>query len=386
MSKKQTLERAIDNNLSSFNFDLQLFAPDPNDLLIGAGKVLFRRWENGEKTVFMHLGNCPEFKLAPNIEKVTKYSSMDSAKEVYAEAIKSMGYTPSITLDEYNPFNLALGLYGEQGIEVQETKAVTKEIHTVKLGALISVPYKNITDVTISPVTTTPAEVGNATSYVQSGEAGKATVTSGGNYTGSDNGAYYIEITKANTVEGTITDAEFTWRKGMAGTPSEAVVVTGSAQSIAEGVTVKFTAASSGQDLVVGEVYEIKVKAAGGSYISGVDYILDKSMLRGGIISIPKTSNIPDGSKVFVSYTVPTAKYPKVMGGTVKKIEGDLMFIGDPKHGRPYVLEIWHVNLTPNGDVGLITEEWGSFTIEMTVLADRVNHPDEPFFKMTDVA
>ena len=83
---------------------------------------------------------------------------------------------------------------------------------------------------------------------------------------------------------------------------------------------------------------------------------------------------------------MPTAKYPKVMGGTVKKIEGDLMFIGDPKHGRPYVLEIWHVNLTPNGDVGLITEEWGSFTIEMTVLADRVNHPDEPFFKMTDVA
>ena len=52
-------------------------------------------------------------------------------------------------------------------------------------------------------------------------------------------------------VEGTITDAEFTWRKGMAGTPSEAVVVTGSAQSIAEGVTVKFTAASSGQEMCI---------------------------------------------------------------------------------------------------------------------------------------
>lgn len=386
MSKKQMLERAIDNNLSSFNFDLQLFAPDPNDLLIGAGKVLFRRWENGEKTVFMHLGNCPEFKLAPNIEKVTKYSSMDSAKEVYAEAIKSMGYTPSITLDEYNPFNLALGLYGEQGIEVQKAKTVAKAEYTAVKGALISVPYKNITDVTVSPITATPAQVGAVTSFSQAGTAGTAKVTSGGNYIGTDSGAYYIEITKANTVEGTITDAEFTWRKGIAGTPSTETVVTGTSQSIAEGVTIQFAAGSSGQDLVVGEIYEIKVKAAGGSYIAGVDYILDKSMLRGGIISIPTTSNIPDGAKVFVSCTVPEAKYPKVMGGTVKKIEGDLMFIGDPKHGRPYVLEIWHVNLTPNGDVGLITEEWGSFTIEMTVLADRVNHPDEPFFKMTDVA
>jgi hypothetical protein len=131
-------------------------------------------------------------------------------------------------------------------------------------------------------------------------------------------------------------------------------------------------------------MYEIKVAAAGSSYVAGKDFTLDKTQLRAGIIPIPETSNIPDGSKVKVSYTVPDGKYPKDMGGSVRKIEGDLLFIGDPSMGRAYTGEIWHVTLTPSGDIGLIGEYWGSFTLEMTVMDDRVNHPDAPFFEMVN--
>ncbi len=41
-----------------------------------------------------------------------------------------------------------------------------------------------------------------------------------------------------------------------------------------------------------------------------------------------------------------------------EKYEGDLLFLGDPSHGRPYNLEVWHVSIVPTGDIGLITEEW----------------------------
>lgn len=383
MKKADVVERKMDNDL--MGVDLQLFsAPSAADLMIGAGKVFFRRWEDGEKTVFRHLGNCPDFKMTPSIEKITKYSSMDCAKETYAEAVKSMGYTANITLDEFNPFNLSLGLYGEEGLEEQASQTVQNETYKVAVGAMLQVPHKNIENVVLAPITGKPASIGPATHFVQDHTPGTAVVTSGGVYTGSTTGAYYIEITKANTAAGNVADAEFTWKKGLAGAASSPVVVDGSAQPLAEGVTVAFAAGSSGQDLVAGEVYEIKVTAASSVYTAGRDYVLDKSMLRGGMILIPETSTIPNGTNVRISYKVPARKYPKIMGGTAQKIEGDMMFIGDPKHGRPYVLEIWHVNLTPNGEIGFITEEWGSFTLDMTVLSDRMSHPEEPFFKLVN--
>ena len=372
----------------NFKFDLQMFGtPNPNDLLVGAGKTYFRRWnDDGTKEPFRHMGNIPDFKMSPNIEKMTKFSSMDAAKEVYAEAVKSMSYKPTLTLDEFNPFNLALALYGQEGVEIQAKKTVTGEVYDAVLGGVIKVPYKEISNVVIEPTVPVPVIIGPATSYIQNGTAGTGSITTSGTYTGADTSAYYIEITKANSTAGVITDAEFTWKKGLTGTPSVAGAVTGNVQTIAEGVKVKFVAGGSGQDFVVGEIYEIKVTAAGSAYIAGKDFIVDKTQLRGGVIPIPTTSGITDSSKVKVSYEVPEKKYPKIMGGTVRKIEGELLFIGDPKHGRPYTLEIWHVAISPTGDVGLISEDWGNFNLELTVFADRVNHPEEPFFKMVDVS
>jgi len=371
----------------NFKFDLQTFAnaPSAKNLLLGAGKNYFRRWDsNGIPLVRRHLGNVPKFNLTPTIEKLQKFSSMDGVKELYGEGIKSQLYKATLEINEFTPYNLALALYGEEGVETQQAKTVANDVYAVTLGTPISIPYRNITDVVIAPVTTTPASIGAATSYAAVGNPGTAKLTSGGSYVGTTNDAYYIKITKANTVSGTITDAEFTWQKGIGATPSAAMKVTGMAQTLAEGVTVMFAPGVSGQDLVAGEIYEIKVTAAGGSYVAGTDFILDKSQLRAGIIPIPDTSGIPDGSKVQVSYSVPDGKYPKVMGGAVRAIEGDLLFIGDPSMGRAYTVEIWHVSITPSGDIGLIGDDWGAFTLEMTVLADRINHPDEPFFKMVN--
>jgi hypothetical protein len=376
----------MEEQIMNFKFDLQRFAnaPSAENLLLGAGKTFLRRWERGVPQVRRHLGNVPKFTLTPTIEKIQKFSSMDASRELYAEAVKSQLYKVTLEINEITPYNLALALYGEEGVEVQEGKPVTDDVYDVTLGAPISIPYRNITDVVISPVAAILSSIGAATSYAAVGTPGTAKLTSGGTYSGTTNGSYFITITKANAVSGTITDAEFTWQKGLGGKASAAMKVTGSAQALDEGVTVAFAPGASGQDLVVGEIYEIKVTAAGSSYVAGKDFTLDKTQLRAGIIPIPETSNIPDGSKVKVSYTVPDGKYPKVMGGSVRKIEGDLLFIGDPSMGRAYTVEIWHVTLTPSGDIGLIGDDWGSFTLEMTVMADRVNHPDAPFFEMVN--
>jgi hypothetical protein len=362
-----------------------IYMPSAKNLLLGAGKTYFRRWDYaGNPLIRRHLGNVPKFNLTPTIEKIQKFSSMDGEKELYGEAVKSMLYKASLEVNEITPYNLALAVFGEEGVEIQDAKIVTNEVYTAHLGSPIAIPYRNITDVTIAALAVAPASIGAASSYAAVGSPGTAKLTSGGNYTGTTNGAYYIKITKANAVPGTLTDAEFTWQKGIGAVPGAAVKVTGTAQTLDEGVTVLFAPGSSGQDLVAGEIYEIQVTAAGGNYVAGTDFILDKTQLRAGVIPIPDTSGIVDGSKVRVSYNVPEGKYPKVMGGAVRAIEGDLLFIGAPSMGRAYTVEVWHVSITPSGDIGLIGDDWGSFTLEMTVLADRINHPDEPFFKMVN--
>lgn len=370
-----------------FIFDLQRFGtPTPADLMIGAGKVYFRRWDgDGNPTVRRHLGNVESFNLTPTIEKIQKNSSMDAARELYAEAVKSQSYKATLTIDEFNPYNLALGLYGDEGIEEQAQRSVADELHTVTLGSPISVPYKNISQVIINPLTATPSSIGRPASFAVVGSPGTGSISASGTYIGANTDVYYITITQPNSVSGTITDAEFTWKKGLGGVDSAPVTVTGAPQSIAEGVSVTFAPGSSGQDFVAGEIYAIDVTAANSRYLEGIDYIIDDTQLRAGVIPIPDTSHIPDGAKVRVSYNVPEAKYPKIMGGVVKKIEGDLLFIGDPSLGRSYVAEFWHVSITPTGDIGLIGEDWGSFTLEMTVLSDRMAHPGEPFFKITNV-
>jgi len=370
----------------NFNFDLQRFANSPSatNLMLGAGKPYFRRWLNGAPTVLRNLGNVPKFNITPTIEKIQKFSSMDEGKELYGEAVKSRMYKLTLELNEITPYNLALGLYGEEGVEKQEAKTISNEVYIVTPEAPISIPYKNIQDVVIAPVTALPASIGTAASYAVVGTPGTAKVTASGSFSGAVSGSYFVTITKANAVQGVITDGEFTWQKGLGGTLSVSTPITGLAQTLGEGVKIAFTPGVSGQDLVVGEIYEIKATAAGASYVAGTDYILDKSQLRAGIIPIPETSSIPEGAKVKVSYTVPEGLYPKIMGGMIKKIEGDLLFIGDPAMGRSYVGEFWHVLVSPSGDIGLIGDDWGAFTVEMTILADRINHPDEPFFKITN--
>lgn len=392
MTKKEALTRNIDWNLSNFHFDLQLFSytPTPRDLMIGAGKVYFRRWDEktGRPVMRRHIGNATTVNITANVEKIQKYSSMDAAKELYAEAVKSIGYKLTVAMDEYNPFNLALALYGEEGITVQEEKSITGEIYEVMPGSPLQVPYDNITNVKIDPVLKLPSKIYPATMFAAAGMApGTGQVISSGTYTGTDNESYYVTITTPNSVSGTVTDAEFTWKKGILGTESAPVTVTGTAQVLDEGVMVALTAGSAvgGQDYEAGDIYEIQVKAAMSSYTPGVDFILDETQLRGGIIPIPDSTSIPEGSKVLLSYDVPEAKYPNIYGGTVKTIEGDFVFIGDPSVGRPYKLEVWHAVITPTSEVGLITDEWGSMTIEASILADRRNHPDHPFFIMKGV-
>lgn len=373
------------------DFDLQYFATksgsSAEDLMLGAGTFYFERFDRqGEPTgILHHCGNVDAANLTTEITSVQKNSSMNRARELMAEASTQVAARLAMTFSEYDPANLSLALYGDVGVEIQAAKDVVDELHAVSPDSVLKLPYYNISDVSMAPQNATPASIGVVTKTTNNGSTG--TLTAGGTYTGTETTDYFVRITDANSAAGDIDGCTFQWTKGsVAGVYSSDITADGSAQLLENGITVQLTVAAA-QSFAANEIYKFTATAANGAYEQGKDYHVYEVEARAGIINIPPTSSIPEGTQVKVSYKVPEGRFPKVIGATAGSITGRLIFIGDPNKGPCYNGEFWKVTMKPNGDItGLIGTEFGSYPIQATCMSDRQNHPDEPFYKLVKVS
>lgn len=94
--------------------------PNADNLLLGAGALYFDRFDaNGNPTGERHLGNCSAFTLSTTVEKVEKYNSMVASRSLYKSVVKQIKAVGKITMQEFDPANLALGLLGEEGVITQ---------------------------------------------------------------------------------------------------------------------------------------------------------------------------------------------------------------------------------------------------------------------------
>jgi hypothetical protein len=74
---------------------------------------------------------------------------------------------------------------------------------------------------------------------------------------------------------------------------------------------------------------------------------------------------------------------PIVKGGTDNTIEGALLFVGDPSAGPKMMVEVWRAGFTPDGALGLISEEFADLGLVGGVLADPVGHPGNQLYQVT---
>jgi hypothetical protein len=81
-------------------------------------------------------------------------------------------------------------------------------------------------------------------------------------------------------------------------------------------------------------------------------------------------------------YASPTG--PQVVSGGVSGIvQGRIMFIGDPSTGPKTIVNVWKVNITPDGAVGLISDDYATMGLSAAVLDDSANHPASPLYEIT---
>lgn len=128
------------------------------------------------------------------------------------------------------------------------------------------------------------------------------------------------------------------------------------------------------------KVSTVIVKDSSATLVLNTDYQIDAE--RGRIYLMPTSPTIIAGDSVKASYAYAAVTLQYVQGGTSPKIEGFLRFVGDPVSGPIYEGEFWHLSINSNGAMGFIADDYGNWTLQAQLIADLINHPSEPYYRL----
>lgn len=130
-------------------------------------------------------------------------------------------------------------------------------------------------------------------------------------------------------------------------------------------------------------VSAVTLKLGATTLVAGTDYTLDA--VRGRIYIIPGGAGVGVGP-LTAGYTYATYNFNTVQGGNLASVDMYLRFIGNPVKGPTFEAEFWHVQFVPNGSLGFVADDFGNWTIEGMCIADAINHPTEPLYRLIQTA
>lgn len=379
-----------------------------SDLMVGAGEVWFKRSDdaNGWHT----LGNCDEMNITVDVTKVEKNSSLNRKRTLMQSVVTAVKPTTTITLTEYNAYNMALGLYGTEAITHIAEKDVVDELYTVASvpGIITLVDADgnrvfNAKNIVIKPESAIPAMASfvsvpsslgtlatttNKNDTINDTAGGKLTI-SAGTYSALTDTRIFMTIKTAPTSSGDLNGMEVEVKEGVAGI-AQSFTVSGTKLTdtftLTSGATITATVTSSDTftQTSAGATIEAKVEASTTTYTKGRDYFYDEQNASAGVIKFNTGSAISAGDKVKVSYHVDEADLLNVSLADAGDIEGEFLYVGDNNSGPNYVIEGWRVKVSPSGDLsGLIGTDFGSFQLTVDFLDDSEHHSDFPFARVT---
>ena len=376
--------------------------------MVGAGEVWFKRSDdaNGWHT----LGNCDEMNITVDVTKVEKNSSLNRKRTLMQSVVTAVKPTTTITLTEYNAYNMALGLYGTEAVTHIDEKDVVDELYTV-----VSVPgiitlvdadgnrVFNAKNIIVKPESAIPAMASfvsvpsslgtlatttNKNDTITDTAGGKLTINAG-TYSASTDTRIFMTIKTAPTSSGDLNGMEIEVKEGVAGV-AQTFTVNGTKLTdtftLTSGATITATVTSGDTftKTTVGATIEANVEASTTTYTKGRDFFYDEQSASAGVIKFNVGSAISAGDKVKVSYHIDEANLINVSLADAGDIEGEFLYIGDNNSGPNYTIEGWRVKVSPSGELsGLIGTDFGSFQLQVDFLDDSEHHSDFPFARVT---
>ena len=370
------------------------------DLMVGAGELYFKRKDDNNG--LHHLGNVEEFNITTDVTTVEKNSSMNRKRELMASVVTAVAPSGSMTMTEYNPYNMALGLFGAENVHKQEAKSMVDERYIVpSVPGIIELKdadgnrLYNADNIVVSLATAIPSKIGNTPTMPNVASGSSVSVVGLPASSMVKDTDLYVAITKASNAVGDVDGLNITWREGISGSDN-VITVSGSGATTTEalgstGISITITLDSADDmsgTVVTSPISGMKIEciASKSDLKRDVDYVVEEQSSRAGFIKIPEGSVLNRNDEILISADIPESDFVTVSGGNAGEIEGELVFIGDPNQGDIYNLEAWKVKIQPDGDLtGLIGSDFGNFNLNVKFLADYKNHRQYPYYKLTKV-
>lgn len=115
--------------------------------------------------------------------------------------------------------------------------------------------------------------------------------------------------------------------------------------------------------------------------VAGTDYIVADPLH--GVIYFPLTTTAAVGFACTITYHTLVGAFDQVAAATVPFQQGHLLFVPDPVDGQHIEVDIWKVNLHPQGQMGFIADDYGNWSLEGEILDNTAATPLAPFYQLT---
>ena len=317
--------------------------PNVENYTLGRGSLYWSEWdaETQQYAGERHLGNSPEVTLAANVTRLDHFSSMSGLKAKDKSAVSQISPQISFTLEEFVGDNWMMLVYGTSETVAQSASdEVSVTIDNPEKGRYyelgkMSVQTKRLPH---GAVTGGPFQAGE-------------TITGG---------------TSSATAKVLDVQAAYLLVAVLSGTFSATETITGGTSN-ATATTTSLPVAVSG--LVV-------AKSGSTVHAATTDYVIDARL---GRVLITEDSGIT--ASVTFTFGCADASYTRIKGLTSLSRTGRLRFISDNPEGGNYELVAWKCQPAPNGDTGLIGDDWGSMKFQADVLRD-ADHADSPYLDL----
>ena len=299
-------------------------SPQTRNYLYGKGELFFRAVGSEG---YDHLGNAPAFTISLTEEKLEHFSSMSGTKTKDLQLVTQKG--AAVAFKGAAVAKQMQAAATVSGQSVSANKGLYTFVGKEKLG-FTRLEHGTVAGGTFAPGSSVVGSTSSATATV-------AYVTDG--------------VLECVNVRGTFVPGE----------EIAASAIKATLQGIAR---------------VADVVLTDKASAPTVRYRQGVDYDLNA---RTGLLRVRESCS---ADTVFLTADCESSDEQLVDALTASDVTGELLFVGQPDQGPGLVVQCWKVTLSLSGEVGLISEELASIPMTGEVLADDLNHPESPFFRV----
>lgn len=115
--------------------------------------------------------------------------------------------------------------------------------------------------------------------------------------------------------------------------------------------------------------------------VAGTDYVVSDALH--GVIYFPTTTTAAANFACTITYHTLAGVFDQVAAATVPVQRGHILFVPDPVDGQHIEVDVWQCNLHPSGQMGLIADDYGNWTLDGDILDNTANTPNAPFYQLT---